>query len=126
VMVQHSASISQVSALSTSPAPNCCGNFCGKEFEFTPALRSWRSCCTGTANETFRLTTDVSSPSAFMRCSSDPELLHSAAKRVGVKAQDLRRPARALNDRVRLLQCSQNVTPRNGFQALERRLPYAG
>ncbi|HZV05251.1 MAG TPA: hypothetical protein VE999_09235 [Gemmataceae bacterium] len=36
--------------LSIVAMPKCYSSFCGKVCAFTPALRSWRSCCIGTAN----------------------------------------------------------------------------
>ena len=53
--------------------------------------------------------------------SGDAELFHSAAERVGMEGEDLRRAVGAVNDPTRLLKGSQNVVPCIGFQAFERR-----
>ena len=103
------------------PVPKCYSSFCGKVFGFTPALRSWRSCCIGTTIPTLKLLGEWSSRLAFLRRSGDAELFHSAAERVGMKSEDLRRAVRAINDPTRLLKGSQNVVPCIGFQAFERR-----
>ena len=53
--------------------------------------------------------------------SGDAELFHSAAERVGMKGEDLRRAVGAINDPTRLLKGSQDMIPRVRFQAFERR-----
>src|SRR5439155_23642055 len=61
-----------------------------------------------------------SSRLAFIR-SNDAELLHSAAERIGVEAQDFCRASCSINNPTRLVKGGQNVISRVGFQAVERR-----
>jgi len=77
--------------------------FADKVFAFTPALRSWRGCCIGSAKQIPKLMIEWSSRLAFIGRSGDAELFHSAAERVGMEGEELRRAVGALNDPIRLL-----------------------
>ena len=118
--VPFPASIFQVSALSIVPALKC-SSFCGKVFRFTPALRSSRSCCIGTAKQILKLMCEWSSRLAFLGRSGDAELLHSATERVRMEDEDFRCALGTVNNPTRLLKSGQDMVPCVGFQAFERR-----
>ena len=74
------------------PGAEMLQSFCGKVFAFTPALRSWRSCCIGTANQTLKPMVELTITVGLHVHSGDAELFHSAAERVGMKGEDLAAP----------------------------------